>query len=247
MPQGSPNPAEIRIAAAYGGPGPAYMLPPTIGANGHDPTRVKNPGYSFGQKFAPNTDCSPGPIYHVNPSLTRRGGNGNPRYSFAGRQKELSKFHTPGPGAYNCDKVKPVKERKAPAYSIGLRTRYRPTDNIPAPNSYSVPSTLGSKVPDKRGNPSFTMTARNANSYDTKTPGPNHYKIVDASVYKKRPVHFSLKGRTSQPGDKTQKPGPGAHNPQLVTVHMKSNPKFTMGTRHSQFVMPMITLADVSD
>ena len=40
-------------------------------------------------------------------------------------------------------------------------------------------------------------------------------------------------------GDSTRKPGPGAHRPEQVVVHKPYAPKFALGVRHSEFVMPL--------
>ena len=42
------------------------------------------------------------------------------------------------------------------------------------------------------------------------------------------------------PLDSTQKPGPGAHSPESVTVNKKASPKFSLGIRHSEYVTPLI-------
>ena len=41
--------------------------------------------------------------------------------------------------------------------------------------------------------------------------------------------------------DSSQKPGPGAHSPEKVNIHLKSSPAPTMGIRHSEFICPLIT------
>lgn len=40
--------------------------------------------------------------------------------------------------------------------------------------------------------------------------------------------------------DSTQKPGPGAHYPERVHINKKSPPRFSMGTRHSDYTTPLI-------
>lgn len=62
--------------------------------------------------------------------------------------------------AYYAEKVVPLKEKRAPAYSFGSRTRYFQKDNHPAPNQYSLPNLTASKVPHKLTMPSYSMTGR---------------------------------------------------------------------------------------
>lgn len=45
------------------------------------------------------------------------------------------KFQNPGPGAYRPEKAPPLNsDHRAPAYTMGARTRYRCVDAVPAPN-----------------------------------------------------------------------------------------------------------------
>ena len=67
--------------------------------------------------------CSPGPIYRVDPQLTRHGKDGTARYTQQGRHAEISVFNTPGPGRYHNENCHPQGERNAPKYSMGSRTR----------------------------------------------------------------------------------------------------------------------------
>lgn len=155
---------------------------------------------------------------------------------------------TPGPGQYNTERIVPPMERRAPSFTMSTRTRYRSADNVPAPNRYSLPCTLGDKVPHVKGGMSVTMSGRHeifSSSYDfARTPGPAGYPAISANVTKsKRPV-FTLKPRTDMPRSKMNNPGPGAYDPDKQKT---SNYKFTMGTRHSEFIMPMITMTDVQD
>lgn len=48
------------------------------------------------------------------------------------------------------------------------------------------------------------------------TPGPCNYRLVDPSVYKTRPPHYSMLARNMPPGDNSVKPGPGAYSPEKV-------------------------------
>ena len=62
--------------------------------------------------------------------------------------------------AYYAERVIPLREKKAPAYSFGSRTRYHQKDSNPAPNQYSLPNLTSSRVPHKTTMPSYSMTGR---------------------------------------------------------------------------------------
>ncbi len=72
-------------------------------------------------------DFGPGPSHFPEPSVTRSGPDGTPRYSIAGRHKELMAFKTPGPGSYAPEKTAACfqKEKREPAFSMGSRSKYR--------------------------------------------------------------------------------------------------------------------------
>lgn len=64
-----------------------------------------------------------------------------------------------------------------------------------------------------------------------KSPGPAAYQVVDPCVYKHKPPQYSIYGRNFTPGERTQKPGPGAHFPEKVLIlfyfnHHKGNKCF---------------------
>ena len=59
--------------------------------------------------------------------------------------------------------------------------------------------------------------------------------------YKRRQPQYSFGSRYDKPKDKTQKPGPGSYNPNKPA----GAPKFSMGVRHSQYVLPVLTAADL--
>ncbi|KAK3546205.1 hypothetical protein QTP70_025220 [Hemibagrus guttatus] len=205
-------------------------------------------------------DSSPGPRYHVDGKITRFGRDGTPSYSMLGRNKvggesdALMKqtclfladtFQTPGPGFYSPEKAPPLNwHHRPPSYTMGLRTRYRGTDAVPAPNRYTLPNLLGSRIPNKPSSASYSMSRRTkpgAPSEDlATTPGPAHYNRTDPSIYMNRQPSFSIQSRHKIPSDATCKPGPGTHYPEKVTAHLPRPPSFTMGVRHSEFVTPLV-------
>jgi len=238
-----------QIAAKSKGPGPGrYLLPSTCGKEGHDISQKKAASYSFGKYLGSsfiNKVCSPGPVYRVDPELTRHGKDGTARYTQQGRHAEISVFNTPGPGRYHNEDCHPQGERNAPKYSMGSRTRYRKSDNYPSANHYNLPSLMGPKIPNMAASSAFTMKSRRQIGSFTqdlsKTPGPARYDIVPQDRYSQRPPQFSMLARRFVPGDKTNKPGPGKYYPENVKINKKSVPKYSMGIRHSEYIAPLIS------
>jgi hypothetical protein len=250
----STQPKRPQIAAKLRGPGPGrYGLPSSVGYQQHDPTKSRKPAFLFGQRFGDSLvgkSRSPGPVYAVDSRCTRNGNSGTPHYSILGRFKDLPEFKTPGPGSYSPEKTHPQGERNSPRFSMASRTRYRKSDHYPASNAYALPSLIGSGLPNKNSAAAYSMSSRkNTGRFDedlSKTPGPARYKSTDPASYNNRssgPQH-SMLARRYLPSDKTQKPGPGAHNPEKVKMHMKKTPAFSMSGRHSEYTVPLIIRDD---
>ncbi len=64
------------------------------------------------------------------------------------------------PDAYRTEDVKPMKTSRPPCYSFGSRTRYIKLPSNPSPNSYTLPSMIGSAVTSKNSAATFVMTGR---------------------------------------------------------------------------------------
>ena len=79
-----------------------------------------------------------------------------------------------------------------------------PGDNTPSANSYTLPSLLGSKVPNKASSSSYSMAARaltGSFSEDlAKTPGPGRYNAVGPDTYVMKSPAYSMLGRSYMPG-----------------------------------------------
>lgn len=79
-----------------------------------------------------------------------------------------------------------------------------PGDNTPSPNSYTLPSLLGSKVPNKVSSAAYSMAARaTTGSFSedlAKTPGPGRYNAVRPSTYVSKAPAYSMLGRSYMPG-----------------------------------------------
>ncbi|XP_076444848.1 ciliary microtubule associated protein 1B-like [Babylonia areolata] len=246
------------------------LLPTTVGSVNHDPTRPRAPCYSIGGRFTERTRPSPGPQYKVEGGLTSKGTGHSPSFTLTGRPKR-SMFETlaassgqgPGPNAYSVPPLTHTSlERKPPMFSIGLpyassstsaangSSRY--SRYAPAPNSYTLPSTLGARVPHVRGGPASTLQGKGSVnkgfSFDhAQTPGPAGYGPVDPGHTTRRAPAVTLKGRPKLPPIKFVTPGPGAYDPSQGENRVnKASPRFSMGVRHGDKVKPLFTLADVS-
>ncbi|KAH3735744.1 hypothetical protein DPMN_042279 [Dreissena polymorpha] len=156
----------------------------------------------------------------------------------------------PGPAAYDTTNMAPTWMRKAPAFIIAHRNKLRSVDATPSSNTYMLPSTLGNRVPHQPGGIAISMCERREKfgyAEDlAKTPGPAGYTLHSDNSTKKRSPQYSMLGRNIVPTKYNPAPGPGTYNPQNVNSFFKSGPKHVIGIRHSEFVMPTITPADVA-
>lgn len=153
---------------------------------------------------------------------------------------------------------------------MGGRTRYRGVDAAPAPNrlvtlrppvpsneatscspvrSYTLPFLMGCRVPHKPSGACYSLSSRRQVGGPTedlsKSPGPARYSSTDPDVYQRRQPSFSLQSRTKRPSYSWANPGPGAYSPERVKGHLPTQPSFTLGIRHSEFVTPLVV--DVTD
>uniref|UniRef100_A0A8C5LRC1 CIMAP1 family member D n=1 Tax=Leptobrachium leishanense TaxID=445787 RepID=A0A8C5LRC1_9ANUR len=150
---------------------------------------------------------------------------------------------TPGPGNYSPERCPVPTHRRPPSYSIGYRTRYCSSDQVPAPNKYSLPPVIGPRVPAKISAPAFSMSAtcrHGGYSEDlSQTPGPAHYHKTDPNSYMKKGPAYSMLGR-ARTSKQEITPGPGAHSPEKVSGYKNRAPGFSMGIRHSEYTTPLI-------
>ncbi|XP_028251969.1 outer dense fiber protein 3-like protein 2a [Parambassis ranga] len=241
------------ISARERGPGPGrYNLPPTVGYINHDFTKPSSPAYSFHSRMSSamvSVDSSPGPRYHIDAKVTRFGRMETPSYSISGRGRRIvskdNPFQTPGPGAYSPEKAPPVNaHQRPPSYTIGARTRYRSVDPVPAPNSYVLPNLLGCQPPNKPTSASYSFSSRRkvgAPAEDlAMSPGPAKYNSINPDIYRQRQPSFSIQSRTKRPSYSSAIPGPGTYSPEKFYLHLPKPPSFTLGTRHSEFVTPLV-------
>ncbi|KAI5631779.1 outer dense fiber protein 3-like [Phthorimaea operculella] len=221
------------------GPGPgAYRLPTTVGFPGHDPSRYRNPMYSFGTRggFGMRT-LGPGPAYKID-RVTRDGLVTAPAWSFGSRFPTRGYTKTPGPGAHAPERCPPMKDPRAPCYSMGARLGRDQKKFGPAPNAYLL--RMGS------GTPAWTMAARLGWAAKSRSPGPANYFQKDQNVYRTRFPVYSLGARLEGPGKVSRTPGPAAYPPNLYNV--KRNPYcYSFGIKHAEWAPPMIIKEDTMD
>lgn len=77
-------------------------------------------------------------------------------------------------------------------------------DANPSPNSYTLPSMLGPRVPNRASSACYSMPGRiSLGSFDTdyaKTPGPANYGTVTPDIYQKKAPTYSMLARNYMPG-----------------------------------------------
>ena len=77
-------------------------------------------------------------------------------------------------------------------------------------------------------------------AFDPKTKTYFRYNVIDQNIYNKQSPQYSMLARRFVPGDKTKKPGPGAHYPENVSITKEKVPNYSMGIRHSEYITPFI-------
>lgn len=117
----------------------------------------------------------PGPAYRIE-RVTRDGVMSSPTWSFGARFATRSTLRTPGPGAHAPERCPPMREPRAPAYTMGARLGFALKRPGPAPNAYAL--RLGP------GTPAYTMGARVGFNAKARSPGPAVYFQRDTNVYK---------------------------------------------------------------
>lgn len=194
--------------------------------------------YSFGAAAGRRIRAlGPGPAYRID-RVTRDGLVSAPAWSFGARFPSRAATRAPGPGSHAPERCPPMKDPRAPAYSMGARLGFAPRRAGPAPNAYALK--LGS------GSPAYTMGARVGFQAKAKSPGPAVYFQRDANVYRTKPPMYSLGARLGAALRGARTPGPAAYPPNLYNT--KKNPyAYSFGTKHADWAPPMIIREDTMD
>ena len=158
----------------------------------------------------------------------------------------------PGPGAYNLEKVRQgalSTEANGRRVTLAPRIKYAFKDEAPPPNSYTHPVGVGNNAIVCKGSPKFTLKGRlqagkpEYNTIKANIPGPGAYQASNPDNVRREQPSYSIQGRTRIKDYKTTKdnPGPGSYNPRLP----KTQPSFSMGVRHSDFLLRMVSNLDL--
>lgn len=238
-----------KLYCMYRGPGPAYQLKKLIGTGDHCVTKSQAPAYSMGSPYKWKMSENPGPSYNYDASLTNQGIHRPPRFSFSGRPRVKGPEILPGPGAYDAHTVKDP----LPRMTMGQRTRI-PVSHVPSPNAYNVRTGIGSGSATEKRVPSCTIQGRPAlgsayySTFKAANPGPSAYGPPPAEAT--RSVRScTMKSRCHVKDYNTAKdnPGPGAYDVKGSTGTSGDSRRrrgFSMGIRHSEYLMPLITCHD---
>jgi len=232
------------------GPGPAYLLPPTVGYAGHDETRKRNPAYSFGLQLKSallGNPQSPGPIYLIPKGMTAKGPDGRPAYSLGLKTKNIElEGSGPGPAAYypNIN----VNRRKPPAFALSFRTKIIELGQSSPGPIYLLPSCLGPKIPDKPAAAEATLKSRGIPVEKlSQSPGPI-YNIGSPNIIKSGTGAVTIKSRWKDPKSQSCNAGPGSYNVrQSAKSVYPQPPAFSLGIRHSEFAGNYMTDCDKLD
>ncbi|KAJ8957559.1 hypothetical protein NQ318_020599 [Aromia moschata] len=246
------------------GPGPGkYQLPPLTGYPEHDFTKYRNPQYSMGVRLPYHKlTIGPGPQYNVR-DMTPYGKATPPAFSMKSRPAAVSSFQVPGPGTYKNELVPRMKEPRPPMYSLSFRlvgqtgVRVLPSLNVlkienfatiasmfrsffkgltPGPDVYTLPTTIGPKVPDMGANAAYSMSYRQPTSLKERSPGPARYNDVSVDMFKTKMPNFTMSPRVFPPDSKKVSPGP------IYKPLLPEKPGYSFGLRTD--TDPYITAAD---
>ncbi|XP_008117394.1 protein CIMAP1C [Anolis carolinensis] len=230
------------ISAKYKGPGPGkYGRHPCTGIKDHDFTKYTEPAYTMRVKSYEKMIAfveSPGPCYFVDPSLSHLGIWKPASFRMQQGRKVTKIIPTPAPNEYYVEKIHPIEEPNAPAYTIGVRTCYCESSPTPGPNKYTLPGTLGPGLVVKPSAPCLTMaSSASVWSYAkdlVKGPGPAMHARPEPNVYLHRQPAYSISQKLNPPS-KDYMPGPLDYNAELVMAHKPRAPRFSLGIRHSEY------------
>uniref|UniRef100_A0A1B6DHF6 Outer dense fiber protein 3 n=1 Tax=Clastoptera arizonana TaxID=38151 RepID=A0A1B6DHF6_9HEMI len=226
-----------------GAPAPnAYKLPPAVGYKCHDSTKLRNPAYSIRQKLDDDIN-KPGPsLYNVR-DKTRFGIAKSSAFTMTPQPHDIYIPRAPPPTTYSPQKCTANKP-KAPMFTIGLPSDDAIEYKSPGPCRYTLPTTLGPKIPDKHCNGAFTLQGKPLDPRGEGHPAPNKYFHSNINTFKPTAPKYTIGTRTNLPEFKMQKPGPSRYN--INQTHLQTRPGYSFGSRHSNNTGVYITNADLN-
>ena len=182
----------------------------------------------------------------MNEGLTRNGIHRPKSYTMSARNRPQRNLmaDVPGPGNASPKVDFASQYHKAPTFIMGERNSFKLGDNNPAPNSYGLPELIGSGVPNKCSSASYSLHTRNKvgapNEDLAKTPGPAAYTTTDNNiVFSRNPVWSLMSRSKSMTNVMASNPAPNAYQSRGFP-DKRSSAKFSMGIKHSDYVMPLI-------
>ncbi|KFZ47760.1 Outer dense fiber protein 3, partial [Antrostomus carolinensis] len=147
------------IMAQFSNPGPKYSIPGATGYLDHHPSKAKAPAYSLqGSKRSLAENCTPGPCYYIQASITRTGKYVAPAQPICGRPKTKTEV-TPGPSDYDTDNTNKLLYKRAPAPSLGTLTHSLPVP-LPGPGTYTLPRLVGPNTVYTRASPCYSLRGK---------------------------------------------------------------------------------------
>uniref|UniRef100_A0A8C4WDT1 Ciliary microtubule associated protein 1C n=1 Tax=Gopherus evgoodei TaxID=1825980 RepID=A0A8C4WDT1_9SAUR len=216
-----------------------YGRQPCTGIRNHDFTMFAEPAYTMRIKHTEKSDTG---ACFIDPHLSRFGWWKPSSFRIQNASWISGLMSTPAPNEYHTEKVHPQGEPYAPAYSLADRTRYRENDPNPAPNAYTLPGTLGPRLPIKPSAPCYSMASkmdmqRNAEML-ARVPGPASFVVPEPNVYLNRQPAYSMWRKYKFIRDST--PGPADYKTSRVTIIKPRAPDFSLGIRHSEYLTPLV-------
>merc|ERR1719379_1306830 len=130
----------------------------------------------------------------------------SPKWSFSGRQNQLSALQAPGPGSYTTAAPDSTsKSKRAPGFAFGSASReIIDKQRVPGPGSYAHKAHVGAE-----GN-AFSCTPRRVRiQASVEQPGPGSHDLP--GLCGKHGPRYSAPPRRNE-SKKSQGPSPGAYN-----------------------------------
>jgi hypothetical protein len=86
----------------------------------------------------------------------------------------------------------PMKRTKQPTYRIGFRTLLPKPQQTPGPNTYKIPSYIGSKIPNKQSSDAHAVFGRPLEREHFRSPRPAAYTLPQVDKYKNRSPKYTM-------------------------------------------------------
>ncbi|CAL1279794.1 unnamed protein product [Larinioides sclopetarius] len=180
--------------------------------------------------------CAPGSATYDTRRLTNKGKDVCHAPIIGEKSKGLVPFMSPGPAAYHRGESDGSVYKNAPAYTMQFMHEFPRVFNSPAPDSYTLPETLGTRKTPYGVGPQYTIGERQEKTgIPQMNPGPAAYKLPSTNINKRKPPAYTMGLKTMSQRIGPATPGPASNELHLVKFHKPATPRFTFGIRHSPF------------